>query len=345
LHDTEQALIPLADQDLPNFPEFNITKLNFHESKRSGQRQSMVADVSVTFLNCYAVNLTVPPLAFDILVPNCAPGDACILVADATTGLVDIEPKKPVSVGINGLIRQLPDALTTACPGTKTSPLDILVAKYIQGLENTIYIRGANSPSDSTPKWIDNLLKSITVPLPFSGHALDHLVKNFSMTNVHLSLPDQFAEPGTPEAQPKISSLVKALIGLPKEMNFSVNISRVRSFADVFYDGKKLGYIDLKKWQTANSSRVKEESSATPALLVEFEMKEAPLRITDEDTFTDVIQSLIFKRKPVLLQVMAKVDTELRTALGRLVLRAIPAVGDLTVRRKHDAFHWYFHCT
>jgi hypothetical protein len=159
------------------------------------------------------------------------------------------------------------------------------------------------------------------------------------MTNVHFSLPDPFAQPGTPEAQPKISSLVKALIGLPKEMNFSVNISRVRSFADVFYDGKKLGYIDLKKWQTANSSRIKEGSSATPALLVEFEMKEAPLRITDEDTFTNVIQSLMFKHKPVLLQVMAKIDTDVRTALGRLVLRDIPAAGDLTVRRKHAAFH------
>src|SRR5947207_6993503 len=231
-------LIPFAGRDLPSFPEFNVTKLNFHEAARRGHQQSMVADVSLSLLNHYAVKLNIPPLAFDILVPNCAPGDAYILVADAATGPVDIEPKQPVSVAVSGLIRHLPDALTTTCPGTNTSPLDILVANYMQVLETKIYVRGANSPSSTTPKWIDNLLRSLTVPLPFSGHALDHLVKNFSMTNVHFSLPDPFAEPGTPEAQPKVSSLVKALIGLPKEMNFSVNISRVRSTADVFYDGR-----------------------------------------------------------------------------------------------------------
>ncbi|KAK2793513.1 hypothetical protein FQN52_001099 [Onygenales sp. PD_12] len=319
-------------QNLRGFPEFNITKLNFHELSMPGGQRAMAADISLDVSNHYPVKLSVPPMGFKILVPNCSPGDARIFVANATTDVVQVVPSNPVHININGLIGQLPAALTTACPGTNSSPLDLLVENYIQGLESTIYVRGGQSPSSTLPGWIEDFLGNVTVPVPFSGHALGHLVRNFSMTNVHFSLPDPFAEPGTPESKPKVSSLVKAVIGLPKEMNFPLNISRVRSTAKIYYQGRDLGYIDIQKWQNANATRIEDGSPPAPALLVQFDIQKAPLEVTNEDTFTEVVQALIFQRTPIPLHVTAKVDSEIDTALGSFIIRDIPASGNITVK-------------
>lgn len=327
------GLISQTGRDLPQFPEFNITKLNVHEAKMPGNKQAMAVDVSATVLNSYPFKLTVPPLGFDILVPNCSPGDPYILVADAITETVHIQPKQPTALDVSGLIHNLPVELTKVCPGQKSSPLDLLVANYIQGLETTIFVRGADSPSDETPTWIVDLMKSVIVPLPFAGHAFDNLIKNFSMTNVHFSLPDPLAEPGSPEAQPKISAFVNVLINLPEQMNFAVDIPRVRANADVFYHGNKLGFLDLKKWQPANATRL-EGSDGPPSLLVVFDIKDAPLHVTDEDVFTEAIQALIFGGQPISLKVAADVDAEVKTALGQFLIRKIPAEGKINVKRK-----------
>ena len=76
-------------------------------------------------------------------------------------------------------------------------------------------------------------MKSVTVPLQFTGHALDNLIQNFTMSNVHFSLPNPFADPDSPDAQPRISALVNVLIGLPKQLNLTVNIPKIRADADV----------------------------------------------------------------------------------------------------------------
>ncbi|PGH07870.1 hypothetical protein GX51_01580 [Blastomyces parvus] len=320
------------DHNHRGFPNFNITKLDFHEVKTPAHQKAMEADISVLVMNRYPVKLTVPPMGFKISVPNCAPSDPYIVVANATTDLVQIAPSKPVNVSAKGFIGRLPDTLTTACPGTNSSPLDLLVENYIRGLESKIYIRGGRSPSSNLPNWIEAFLRNVTVPVPFAGRALGHLVRNFSMTNVHFFLPEPFAEPDTPEAQPTVSALVNAVIALPKEMNFPLNISRVRSTAYIYYEGKELGYIMLKKWQNATATRIEDGSPPSAALLVQFDIKKAPLQVTNGDTFTDVIQALILERKPIPLHVKAKVDAETDTALGQFIIRDIPASGNITVK-------------
>lgn len=329
---TNRTNFPVG-RDLPQFPEFNITKLNVHEANIPGNKEAMAVDVSATVLNAYPFKLTVPPLGFDILVPNCSPGDPYILVADAITQTVHVQPKQPTALDVSGLIHHLPAELTKACPGQKSSPLDLLVANYIQGLETTIFIRGTDSPSDETPPWIVDVMKSVTVPLPFTGHTFDNLIRNFSMSNVHFSLPDPLAEPGTPEAQPKISALVNVLINLPEQMNFAVDIPRVRANADVFYHGSKLGFLDLKKWQSANATRL-EGPDGIPSLLVVFDVKDAPLHVTDEDVFSEAIQALIFGGRPISLKLSANVDAEVKTALGQFLIRKIPAEGNVNVKRE-----------
>ncbi|KAK3706732.1 hypothetical protein LTR37_012576 [Vermiconidia calcicola] len=318
-----------ANKDIPAIPAYDIKRLNVHEAKGRG----MEADVSLRVLNDYPVDFSIPALGFQILVDNCLESDPYILVADAFTDKMHIQPKTGVELNATGVVRKLPDTLIQDCPDSNKSPLDVLLANYMRGKENTIYVRGSSSPSSETPKWIDELIADIIVPVPLPGKTMGHLVKNFSLADTHFSLPDPFAEPSTPESNPRISAKVKALVALPEEMNFNITAKRVRADAVVFYKGDKLGTLDLHKWQQANSTRHEPSSSDPgPELLVESFVQEAPLNITDDSVFADVIQDLVFGGKSVLMHIKADVDVEIETALGEFKVRKIPAEGEIPVK-------------
>ncbi|PWY86185.1 hypothetical protein BO70DRAFT_361006 [Aspergillus heteromorphus CBS 117.55] len=320
--------ITFKEGDFPALPAVNVTNLNVYDAEGQGE---MAVDASIAAQIDSPVTLRIPPLGFEVLVPNCSPGDPYIRVAGATTQEFPIVPGLPTSVDVSGIIRGLSDDLTRTCPGEKSSPLDFLVKSYINGLGTTVYVRGANDPSLGTPDWVVDILKSVTVPLSFTGHALDNLIKNFTMSDVHFTLPDPFAEPDSPESQPTVSALVKVLIGLPKELGLQLDVPRVRALADVYYEGSKLGVLDLDKWRPANSTLFDDVEGA-PALLVEFDIEKAPLHVTDEDVLTDVLQALIFQGKTVKLKVAANVDAEVSTGLGTFAVREIPAEGEVVVQ-------------
>ncbi|KAH0543844.1 hypothetical protein FGG08_001883 [Glutinoglossum americanum] len=329
---TVSETLVFEGQNLPAFPKFDVTGLNFTEVSLPEHQRGMAADVSLSLFNVHPVQFTVPPLGFDILVPSCKPTDPHILLAEATTEEVDIKPQAEVQVDVGGIIREIPDVLTKACPGSHSSPLDLLLGDYLHGNEMIIYVRGASSPSPDAPGWVSDVLASVTVPVPFPGHTLGNLIRNFTLANVHFSLPDPEAEPGTPEAQPKLSAIVKALVDLPKEMNFPLNVSRVRANAEVYYHGKKLGHLDLKNWRKANSTRVNPDGSGISELRVEAKVDDAPLHITDGDVFTEVIQALVFGGKGVLLDIKADVDVKVGAAFGKFAIKGIPAKGKVVVK-------------
>lgn len=293
----------------------------------------MAVEVLATSLIHSPIGFTVPALGFDILVPNCSPGDPYILVANAKTSeiLVHPGPVQATLAGVEALIKQLPDELISSCPGQENSPLDFLVSSFMQGLETTIYVRGSDAPSPDTPKWIVDMLRSVTVPLPLTGHTLDNLVKNFTMSNAHFSLPDPFAEPDSPESQPTVSALVEVLVALPEDMNFQVDVPKIRALADVFYKNDKFGVLNISKWQNANSTIVN-DTDGSSALLVQFAMEDAPLEVTDDNILADVIQALLFGGKGVELRVAAIVDTQVSTGLGRFAVRGISAEGRVPVK-------------
>lgn len=314
------------ENDLPALPRVDITKLNVHDAAQG----ALVADIQVSADIDFPVALTIPALEFAIFVPNCSPGDPYILVAGAKTAEVQVRPGASTIINAQGLINQLPDELTTTCPGEDGSPLDLLVSNYVQGLQSTIYVRGADSPSTDTPAWIADLLRGVTVPLPFEGNPLDDLMKNFTMTDTHFSLPNPFAEPGSPDAQPTVSALVKVLIGLPDEMNVQVEVPKVRAHSKVYYHGKELGILDIDKWQDAKSTRVDDEDGSS-ALLVEFPIKDVPLQVTDSDLLAQVVQEMLFGSKGVVLHVAATVDAKVSTGLGRFAVHGIPGEGNVPV--------------
>ena len=292
----------------------------------------MAADVSLNITNDFPVSLTVPPLEFEILVQDCDPNEPYIHFADAMTDDIEVRVEEDVQVQVVGLVKDLPDMVTRACPQTQKSPLDVLVGDYIRGDETTVYVRGSTSPSH-TPEWIGDLMSSLTVPVPFPGKTFGSLIRNFSLADVHFGLPSPFADPKTPESHPRISATVKALVGLPKEMNFPINVGHVRASSDIYHHDKKLGELDLSKWQEANSTQIEAHGDEQAGLAVESIVHKAPLEITDDDVFADVVQALLFGDKPVVLGVKADVDVETETALGKFVVRDIPAEGKVFVKR------------
>lgn len=301
------------------------------------QDGAVVVDALLSTIIDSPIALMVPALGFEIYVPNCSPGDPHIQVANAQTAEVQVRPGKPTIVGVEGLVRSLPDELTATCPGEDDSPLDLLVASFIRGLTTTIYVRGAEKPSSQAPGWMVDLLRSVTVPLSLTGDTLDDLVKNFTMSDTRFSLPDPFAEPGTPESQPAVSALVKVLIALPKQINFNVDVPRVRSIANVYYKDKVLGVLDIHKWHDANSTLVKDQDGSS-GLLVDFAVEDAPLEVTDSDLLADLVQNMLFGSEGIMLHVAATVDTKVSTGLGLFTLRGIPAEGDVPVKSMFSLF-------
>lgn len=327
-----QALTVGSGDEIPELPPYNISKVDVHQIDSEDGSRAMAADVAVSFTNEYPVDLHVPPMAFSILVDNCLPELPYIQLAYSITKAIHIKPKEDVHINVRGTVRRLPEALVSTCPGSNKSPLDVFVGQYIHGDKSKIYVRGSDSPSSQTPRWITDLVKDITVPIPVSGHPFGHLIKNFTLDNAHVSLPDPLAEPGTPAAQPKMDANVKVVVALPEEMNFPINVSRVRANADIYYQGAKMGRLDLQRWQDASSSRISPRPGEAAALLVESQIRQAPLQITDDDVFTEVIQALIFGKRQIRLTMKAAVDVEMQSGIGAFAIRDIPAEGSLPVK-------------
>ncbi|KAJ8608231.1 hypothetical protein MRB53_039762 [Persea americana] len=325
-----------ANKDIPTIPAYKIQKLNIHEVKRP-TGANLEAEVSLKVENPYPVALTVPPVGFSVLVDNCQPTDPYIIVADALSKEIDVHPKDNVEVNVTGYVRKLPDILTQACPGTNSSPLDLLLGNYIKGKETTVYVKGAQTRYHDTPKWIADILSSINVPVPLPGKSFGHLIKNFSMTDTKFSLPSPIAEPGTPEAQPRISANLKAIIAIPEEMNFNLDVSKIRSNATVYYKKKELGTIDLRQWHAANSTRLPPKKDDGPSLLVESALQDVPLNITNDDVLSDVISAIIWGKTSVMAEIKADVDVGVATPLGDFVVRNIPASGTVPVKPINDS--------
>ncbi|KAK3074805.1 hypothetical protein LTR53_002471 [Teratosphaeriaceae sp. CCFEE 6253] len=325
-----------ANKDIPGLPAYNIKSLNVRDISLPSGGTGMAADVSLAVENPYPVDFNAPPLAFNILVPGCTAKDPSIKLANAETAPLHIHPHQPVIVNATGVVHHLSDLLTQDCPGSHVSPLDSILRRYMNGENNTVYVRGSSSSNQhlDTPKWITDLISDITVPVPLPGKELGHLIRNFSLTDTHFTLPEPFVRPGSKEANPTISANVRAVVALPEEMNFNLSVSRVRADADIFYHGKKLGILDLHKWQAAQSTRVVDEDDDAGAQLLEVQsaVKDAPIEITDDDVFTEVLQALLFGGRTVLMQIKADVDVAVTSALGELIVRRIPAEGQVPIQ-------------
>jgi hypothetical protein len=308
-------------------PKFNVTKLNVHDRNSTSGPDGMQVDASIVVQNDFPIDFSIPTLGFKLMVENCLPEEPKIVLAEAVVEPADIRSRQDVTVSATGYVQKPSDDLIDICPESGKSPLDTLLGGYIRGHTITVYVRGSDIQPEGTPKWLSDVLKGLVVPFPFTGHSFGNIIKNFTMEDVSFNLPD----PDSDSDSPEVSANIKAVINLPEEMNFSVNVTRIRATSDVFYKKKKIGEIDLRKWQPASSTPLVAPNEP-PMLQVESGINKAPLKITDDDAFTDILQHLLFGQE-VVLKVKALVDVEIDTALGVLTVQEIPAEGDVPVKR------------
>ncbi|PSK34506.1 hypothetical protein B9Z65_8832 [Elsinoe australis] len=332
----EQAIsqsLLFQNSDIPKLPKYNIKKLQFHDIDLPGKEGAVAADAKVVLKNDFPVDIKLPPLGFEVLAPNCHPDQSRISLAYVSSEPLHVSPHKDIEVDLLGVVHKLPADFTKLCPNKKESPMDVLVGNYINGKDVTVYVRGSSAPSDRVPKWISDMISDVTVPISVPGHTFGHLIRNFSLTDVHFGLPDPMADEGSPEANPTISAMIKAIVALPEQMGVNLSVQHVRADADVYYKGSKLGKLNLNKWQDANSTRLDSKgTNGTQDLLVQSTIEKAPLEITDDDVFTDVVQALLFGGSRVVLGIKADVDVQLETALGVLTVRKVPAEGRVPVK-------------
>lgn len=293
----------------------------------------MIADASLSVENKYPLRLEVPPLAFEVLVANCRASDPLISFATAITAPIQVTPFEDVNVNIEAIVPDIPDVLTRKCPHSKTSPLDALLDNYLHGQDASLFVRGSTKSQTQAPLWLTNLLASVVVPVPFPGRSFDGLLRNFSLTDSHFDLPDPFADPNSEDANPRISGTILVLAGLPQEMKFAVNVTNVRAFANVTYKNEQLGVLNLTEWQPATSRRLSADEDHEALLEIRSRIENAPLNITDDDVFTDVLQALFLGGKTVMLGVDALVEVEVDTVLGKFQIKDLPAEGKIPVKR------------
>jgi len=308
----------------------------FREVKEPGHN-SLKAEATLQVNNDYPLDFVMPSLNFEIFVDSCSPNEPYIKLADAQTPSVHLEPKKDLNMKVAGFIRNLPDAVLKVCPKSQMSPLDSILGDYIQGDDTTVYVRGSHTPSKETPKWMADLMSQLTIALPFPGHAFGHLVKDFQLQNVHFELPDPSGDSSSIKITPKVSADVRALVIVPEEMNFPIEVHRFKAAADVFYHEKKLGYLDLDEWRSAKSNPVKNTTTGHEDLEVISRMNKVPLTITDNDVFVEVVQGLIHDKDTLRLSVKADVDVAMKTSLGEFVVRGIPTEGKVPIKRKIES--------
>ncbi|KAJ2907149.1 hypothetical protein MKZ38_007664 [Zalerion maritima] len=311
---------------VPSLPKYNITRINVHDVPVPGEdKMQLGADVTITAFNKYPVSLYFPKLAFELLVPSCQPYDQ-ILVAAALTSPVEVHANSDVELNVRGIVKEIPKSLVRVCPHSESSPLDMFLDHYMHGEDATVYVRGGKQLS--VPDWVGDILSSITVPIPFPGHNFDSILKEFSLTDVDFTLPDPFAEPGDPNADPKVSGTILVTAAIPSEMNFQVNVTNIRATSDVFYRKKKFGELNVRDWQPANSTETK-----VSELKIQSRITDAPLNIINSDVFSEVVQEVLFGNDKLMLDIKALVDVKVETVLGQLVLKDVPAEGKIPVKR------------
>lgn len=311
-------------------PEYEIEHLNFDDVPvHDGKKMGIGANVTITAFNEYPVGLSVPPMGFEVLVPDCDASKPFIVIGSARSLTIDVKPNENVTAQGTGLIRKIPDALIRTCPDSKLSPLDEFVEHYLKGENATVYIRGKKETSE-VPDWLGDIFESVTVPITLPGQSFDDFIRNLTLTDVDFKFPSPFAGPNDPAGKPRVSGVVEVLAILPQGFNVDVSVDSLRSIGDLIYKGEKFGVLNLRKWTSAKSQKINDQGNED-LLKITSKVVDAPIDITNNGVFSDLMSEMLFGGDEILLDVHAKVDAKVGTVLGPLTLKQVPANGQIPV--------------
>lgn len=309
-------------------PNFRVNGLDFGEVTLP-EYQVLTVNASIKIQNPFPLNFEVSPLSFTVLLPGCETDDL-VVVATARTSRLVVKPATNIDLDISAFIRNLPDTFITTCPKSHTSPMDNFLASYLRGSNSMVYVRGSDSSISDAPEWLLEFLRSVTIPVPFPGHKLDTVIESFNLSNVQFRLPEPDSKPRSPESAPRLSASVRAVVRLPEEINFPIDVQRLRSIANVSYQGKTFGTLSLHKWMPATSSEV----DGRKELQVDTVVNDAPLDVTDYNVFEEVVGKFVLGGQPIPLDINGNVDIDIKTNVGEFVISRIPAAGTIIL----DAF-------
>ncbi|KAI5854431.1 hypothetical protein BZA05DRAFT_443929 [Tricharina praecox] len=309
--------------DLPELPTYELTRLHVQEVEIDNKR-AILANVSVVIENPYPFAFDVSPLGFEVSLPGCK-SDSHIKTASATSSQISIKPKTDIVVDVAGLIRSLPAGLTAVCPNNNLSPMDQFLGNYLHGQEAVVYVGGDGvNYGGRAPAWLVELLRSVTVPIPVPGNTFDNVVQSFGLSHVSIKLPGESGN-----VAPLLSATVEAVIALPKEMTLPINITQLRALADVSYEQHAFGTLNIKEWIPATSERIPGKDNL---LRVSGVVTDAPLDVTDYDTFGEVVRKILFGGgKAINLGINGTADADINTSLGEFIVRKLPASGNITL--------------
>ncbi|KID91527.1 pre-rRNA processing protein [Metarhizium guizhouense ARSEF 977] len=331
-HDVSESMVFEANE-LPSMPEYTMQSLVFHDVPTGDNGQMGVgANVSMTAYNEFPIDLTIPSLGFEVLVPNCNLSQLNIKIATAATSAIDVHAKSNVTVEAEGIIRELPESLTKACPPSEFSPLDNFMKRYLHGEDAEVFVRGKAPEGGDLPGWIGEFIESITVPVQFPGRSLDNFLRNFSLDDVDFKLPSPFADPSDADSKPRVSGTVLILAAIPADLDINIEVTSLRANGDLLYKGTKFGELHVDEWQKATSNMIHNPGDGEDLLKVVSRIVDTPIDITDSDTFSNIIQELLFGDEDIILDVNSTVDVKVSTVLGNLVIRRVPAAGKVPVK-------------
>lgn len=266
-----------------------------------------------------------------MFVQGCDVGNFIQLIS-IRTDFTHLYPRLGSLFQVMGIITELPQPLLQICPESNLSPLETLITNYVHGNNVTVLIGGSNSPSQDIPVWISEILSKIRVPLTIPGHQYHDLIRNFTISDINLSLPDLFADPDSDEASPKLSGHLEAIASISKEINFNMNVSQARASVDVLYKEAKFGELDLHEWQKVKCELIKEPTNSGASLKIQSDVNNAPLRITNKRIFNDIIGALVFRKETVLFKLVALVDVQVSAILGKFLIEDLPAEATVPIK-------------
>ncbi|KAK9463164.1 uncharacterized protein V1516DRAFT_672137 [Lipomyces oligophaga] len=308
-------VVQLSSGDRPAL-DFAITVFRLTDDPNGG----INALVAGTAHNPYPLQITVPAIQWLVEFPACNPLELSTLAAAKTEALL-VNPYEGIDVRVSAVVRAIPTSFMEICPSTGMSAINTYLAQYIAGESVTLYVRGRPAQYiPNFPPWIADMLSNIAIPVPVPARESDgtgQLLKSYGLTRVKMNRGA--------DGVPRLSALVNAIVALPSELEFEIEINNLRGISDMIYEGHKFGVLEIAEWAAATSFYTPEGY-----IQVVAEITDVPIDITDQLIFRQIMQQMFFG--DVNIDIVGTIDVMLDTPVGYFVVNQIPASGTVALR-------------
>lgn len=284
----------------------------------------------------YSASGLIPKLYWDLHLPGCN-DDEYLYVARASNHPLDVQPYTNNLLNVDSLIHTLPSGLNKKCSHSNHTLLDTAAQLYLSGESIDIMVQGSSYQHKDIPRWISNILPLLQIHVPFKRSSTDQkLIQELQFSKFVMKLPSPARNPLLkPKELPKLSAHIKATILPPTELNLTESlalaVTESRGLADLYSKSQKFAVVDIRDWMPCETSTSRSPDTGNLLYVVDFNLENAPMNVTDESVFSEVAKQIILTGSaPVTLK--AQVDAGLYTPLGTFVFSDIHIEGETTVR-------------